>query len=379
MEKYQKPECSLISFFSNKVKKYGGINFAQGVPGFSPPNMLLQITSEIVKRKDVHQYAPASGIFKLVDLIRSHYIQYFNNINEENIIVLHGATEAICLTYLFLKQKLKKLKILGFEPVYEIYDNLAKIYNDKFYFYDYFNSEIDFDKIESIIQKEKINLIFINSPGNPFGKIFSEKEMLQFYNISTKYKVYIIIDAVYRELYFNKPPFLQFDLQNEYLFYVNSFSKLLSITGWRVGYLISNVENIKKIKAIHDYVGLCVVHPLQAAIAEYIEKEGFISKYVIELRQKMKESFLLMKNKLEELRFKIPKIDGGYFIWAELPSKFKNGFKFAVDLYETKKVAIVPGEHFAKKAKNYVRFNAAREKEEILQGLELIKQFINNS
>lgn len=375
-EKYQRPEGSLISFFSNKVKKHGGINFAQGIPGFSPPEKLLKILSQVSKEKDIHQYAPATGIFELVSIIKEQYSKYCNKINEENIIILHGATEAICLTYLFLKQKLKKLNIIGFEPIYEIYDNLAKIYNDNFIYYDYFNKDIDFDELVSIIKNEKINLIFINSPGNPYGKIFSKEEILQFYKISENYNINLIIDAVYRELYFNEPPFLELNLDNEYLFYVNSFSKLLSITGWRVGYLISNDKNIRQIKAIHDYIGLCVVHPLQVAIAEYLKEEGFISPYVSQLREQMKESFLLMKKELENLEFKVPKIDGGYFIWAELPNKYDDGFKFAIDLYDSKKVAIVPGEHFSKNAHRYVRFNAARKKEELLKGMSLIKEFI---
>ena len=36
MDNYKRPKGSLISFFSNKVKANGGINLAQGIPGFSP-------------------------------------------------------------------------------------------------------------------------------------------------------------------------------------------------------------------------------------------------------------------------------------------------------------------------------------------------------
>ena len=32
---------SYISYFSNLVKKHGGINLAQGIPGFDPPTKLL--------------------------------------------------------------------------------------------------------------------------------------------------------------------------------------------------------------------------------------------------------------------------------------------------------------------------------------------------
>ncbi len=45
--KYQKPAGSYISFMSNKVKTHGGINLAQGIPGFNPPKELTNILSQI--------------------------------------------------------------------------------------------------------------------------------------------------------------------------------------------------------------------------------------------------------------------------------------------------------------------------------------------
>ena len=48
--KYQKPAGSYISFMSNKVKTHGGINFAQGIPGFQPPKELLDELNKITKQ-----------------------------------------------------------------------------------------------------------------------------------------------------------------------------------------------------------------------------------------------------------------------------------------------------------------------------------------
>jgi aminotransferase len=71
----------------------------------------------------------------------------------------------------------------------------------------------------------------------------------------------------------------------------------------------------------------------------------------------------------------VPETKGGYFVWAELPEKFSDGFKFAVDLYEEQKVAVIPGEHFSTNAKNYIRLNIARPVAEVEEGIEKIKAF----
>jgi len=124
--KYILPEGSLISYFSNKVKLNGGINLAQGLPGFQPPLKLQQKLSEISLRNDIHQYAPGIGNFKLIELIQQYYKKYDPTLTNDSILITQGATEAITLVYLYHKQKYGKLNVLGFDPVYESYNNLPK-------------------------------------------------------------------------------------------------------------------------------------------------------------------------------------------------------------------------------------------------------------
>lgn len=374
-DKYKMPEGSLISFFSNKVKQYGGINLAQGIPGFEPPQELKKSLSKVALSPNIHQYAPGIGNFHLIDKLCEHYQQHA--VKQENLLITQGATEAITLIYLYLKQKFGTLNVLGFDPVYESYNNLPKYFNDHFIPHYLTNYQIDFVQFEQAIKQHNIHLVFINTPGNPYGKIFSKNDIDTIIALSKKHHFYVIVDAVYRELYFNNPPYVPIDIHNSWLFYVNSFSKLFSITGWRVGYLICNAEHMKKLRSIHDYTGLCVSNPIQNALADFIISNGFVNEYVIELRKKLKKSFETLKLALTKLRFEIPPIDGGYFIWAKLPSPHKNGFKFAIDLYEQQKIAIIPGIHFSSKGTAYVRFNAAREIFEIEKAIIGIQRFVS--
>ena len=193
--------------------------------------------------------------------------------------------------------------------------------------------------------------------------------------ISEKHKVFVLADCVYSEVYFNKKPYLPL-FESEYFFYVNSFSKLLSITGWRVGYLICSKKHIAEMRLIHDYTGLSSPSILQEAIALYLDKYDFGKKYVTDLRKKMRTSFGLLSGKLKDCGFEIPNIEGGYFIWAKLPKGFSDCLKFSMDLYDTKKVATVPGIHFSDEGKKFVRFNIARPAGEIEDAGKRIKEFV---
>lgn len=376
MPDYSFPDSSLISFFSNKVKKYGGINFAQGIPGYLPPPELIKSLREILD-KDIHQYAPGKGNSSLLKLIIESYKEY--SIPEKSVLITQGATEAIALTYIYLSQQFDHFTVMSFDPVYESYIHLPEIFKHKFVTFRYSErNEIDFNELEKEIIRNKIHLLMISSPGNPFGKVFTSSEMDSLIKLSEKHNFFILFDAVYKDLYFHDKIYLPLKGLHPNIFYVNSFSKMLSVTGWRIGYLIANEEHMKKIETIHDYIGLCAPSLLQEAIAGYLAKNNYGAEYTFGLRMQLRESFKLLSESLLSSGFSMPEINGGYFIWAKLPEKYPDGFKFAIDLYDSQKVAVIPGIHFSEYGKQFIRLNIAREKTEILEGLELINKFLKN-
>lgn len=373
--KYQKPTGSYISFMSNKVKAHGGINLAQGIPGFDPPKELTQILSEVSNHK-IHQYAPGNGNNELLDLLVEKYQKEYR-FTKDDILVTQGGTEALSLLYTYFNKILTKpFSALAFDPVYESYKYLPGIFNTDFVPFAFGkDSSIDFEKLENTCVKHHVKVIFLGSPGNPYGKIWTKNEMDLLIQLSQKQKIFIVFDAVYRELYFDKAPYIPLDQFSPYLFYTNSFSKLFSITGWRIGYLMAHQEHMDNIKSIHDYTGLCAPSVLQQAIVQFLKQYNFGNEYVSVLRKKLSRSYNHLANELKKLGFEIPETKGGYFVWAKLPKEFPDGFKFAIDLYEEKKVAVIPGEHFSENATNYIRFNIAREKSEVDEGIERIKAF----
>ena len=372
----KRPDGSLISFMSNLVKKNGGINCAQGIPGFEPPEELI---SELVSaaQTPIHQYPAGNGNPKLRGLVAAGLCGNCG-MSAENVLVTNGATEAISLIYLYLRQKTAgNFTVMSFDPVYESYANLPKIYGDRFLCeYPDESGSFDFNSIESRVKNEKVNLILLCSPGNPLGKIWKKEEISRLYEICKKYGANLVFDAVYSDLYFGEKPYLPFELVDDTLFVVSAFSKMLSITGWRVGYIVGSNRHIENLAKIHDYTGLCTPSILQAAIAGYLKKNGFGKDYLAFLRGKVRESFKIMHSALKENGFSMPSIDGGYFVWAKIPEKFDDGFKFAMDLYENQKVGTVPGIHFSEKGNNFIRISIAKDAAEIEEAAKRISVFV---
>lgn len=366
---------SLISFFSNKVKKHGGINLAQGIPGFEPPKELLDILSKTIYT-NCHQYAPGLGNIKL----REEILRLYSNISSNTeLFVTNGATEAISLIYTYLNKILDgKINSLSFSPAYESYIHLPQIFeNNSYSIPTGENDYLDIDLINKIIQEKDINVIFLASPGNPYGRIIPEKEFKVLCDICNRENIYLIIDAVYKDLYLKEKPYYPTENISEYIFYINSFSKKFSITGWRIGYFLCNKIHIERLSYIHDYIGLSSPAPLQEALAKYLAA-GNYNRYIDNLKEIIIDNIASTSRNLEKVGFSCKSVDGGYFVWAKLPKGFKDGLDFGLKLYELKKTAIIPGQHFGDDFNKYIRINVARPKKELQEGINRIIEMVKS-
>lgn len=350
----------------------GGINLAQGIPGFNPPAELIDELTKI-SNTNVHQYAPGLGNLKLLELLAKQY-----EVETGNLLVVQGATEGLSLIYTYLLTLIgTDFSVLAFDPAYESYSKLPEIFGQPFIAFPLaddgsFNTEA----LSTEIISKNVKLIFVSSPGNPYGKIFSKAEVDTLIELSSKLNFYLVFDAVYDELYFNEPPYIPVKLINERLFIVSSFSKSLCITGWRIGYIIHDKAHAAELQSVHDYIGLCAPSLLQQALANFLAKNNYAKDYRAEFRRNITQSFLSLSGTLKELNFEIPRIDGGCFIWAQLPKGFTDGFKFASMLYQENRVAVIPGEHFSPNKVGWIRFNIARPMDEIAAAQKELVRFM---
>ncbi|MDA3820496.1 MAG: pyridoxal phosphate-dependent aminotransferase [Candidatus Delongbacteria bacterium] len=362
---------SWISYFSNLVKEYGGINLAQGIPGFSPPSDLLDILQQTATQQ-VHQYAPGPGNKQLREHIYNMY-QHKINRNETSLLVCNGATEAIHLLYMSFHEPGKKLKAAAFAPVYESYFHLPRLYGDMFQSLEMLNDEAEMQhRLEDFFEAYRPDVFFVNSPGNPHGFVLEKSVFDKLSDLSVNFGCQVIIDAVYDRLCFDGEAYYPFNKLSPNLFYVNSFSKLYSITGWRIGYFFCHHSIYNKISDIHDYTGLSAPSVLQESLARFMNESSQAINYVAETKHKLSENFKHAKTTLTNAGFNVPKTGGGYFIWAKLPDGMPDGIDFAKNLYDTCKTAVIPGEHFGKDYKRYIRINIARDNKELKNGLMYI-------
>lgn len=368
-----RPQGSYISHFSNLAKAHGGINLAQGIPGYQPPAALLDAL-QVRLRDDVHQYAPGQGNRQLLQLVAQRY-----GLQPTNVLMVQGGTEGLSLVYTYIAQRVEAdMAVMAIEPAYEVHSNLPRIYGHRYVaFCPNPDGSLNLERLERTVAEQRVRLLFVASPGNPYGRALSRTEVEQLLQMAIRQDFYLVFDAAYHELYFGpNASYLPIDSLSERLFVVGSFSKSLCITGWRVGYVLHHAAHGDALRAVHDYVGLCVSSVMQQALADYLPQAD-AAQFVSTMRHNLSRTHTAMASALQRLGFAVPQTDGGCFVWAQLPQHCAtDGFDFATELYRQQQVAVVPGEHFGAAHKQWVRFNIARPASEVDEAIRRLNLFM---
>ena len=112
--------------------------------------------------------------------------------------------------------------------------------------------------------------IILNTPGNPSGKVFTERELQQIADFAIRHDLFVFADEIYE--YFIYPGARHLSIASlpgmaERTVTISGFSKTFSVTGWRLGYLTASERWIPSISYFHDLTYICAPSPLQYGAA----------------------------------------------------------------------------------------------------------------
>lgn len=178
-------------------------------------------------------------------------IARLEKVKPEEVIGVNGASEA----FMVLSQVIKPKKVMLIEPSFSGYRHALKILDDcSIVTYSLLREKgflIDDDFIKALEHEGAggLDLLILANPNNPTGKAVDAEIMDRIISVCKKYDIKLIVDQCFLRMS-QKGESLG-DRINDYegLYIVDAFTKLFSIPGVRLGYIISAVENIDKLKA----------------------------------------------------------------------------------------------------------------------------------
>jgi len=324
------------------ANKHNAINLSQGFPNFKSDQKLIDLVSKAMN-SGYNQYAPMPGIFELREEISKKFELLYNTSYhpETEITVTAGATQAI---YTIISTFIRSNdEVIIFRPAYDCYEPAIELNGGKTIS---MQLEAPNYKVNWNDVKQKINdntkMIIINTPQNPSGSIFSETDMLQLQKLTEGTNIIILSDEVYEHIIFDglqhQSVCLFPDLRSR-SFITASFGKTFHNTGWKTGYCCAPKELMDEFKKVHQFNVFCVNHPIQKALAEYLQTP----KHYLELSQFYQEKRDLFLNLIQDSRFKFIPSKGTYFQGLDFSEITKeNDVDYAKQLTIEKGIASIP-------------------------------------
>lgn len=335
------------------------VNLSVGQPHFPTPKKIKQAAQKAIK-ENYNAYTQTAGTLELRKKI-AEKLRTKNNIKakENEILISNGVSGALFLVFSALFNREDEIIIP--DPFFVSYKQLSDFYSIKAKYLDtYPDFRINPEKLEKIISS-KTKAIFLNSPGNPTGVVYSKEEIENIVKIAKKYKLWIISDEIY-EIFDYEKKFISPGSIYKKTITLNGFSKSHSITGWRLGYIHAPEELINLMSNLQQYTFVCAPSFAQKAISDNISVN--LDK---EVRYYKENKDLFYKELKDYYEFNKP--EGAFYAYLKIP-KGKNNF---VEELIDKNLLVVPGEVFSKK-KNYFRISFAVEREKLIKGIEILKK-----
>ena len=240
-------------------------------------------------------------------------------------------------------------------------------------------------QLENAITK-RTKLVVINSPNNPSGSVYTEKEYLGLAKVLEKYpEIYILSDEIYEHINYGVPHFSFAKIPSMFdrTITVNGVAKAFAMTGWRIGYLGAPYWIAKACTKMQGQITSGANCIAQRATIAALEAPVSEIQYMIDEFKERRKLIIDLLNEIEGIKLNEPK--GAFYVFPDVSSffgktikgkKINNASEFAIFLLEEAHVATVTGEAFG--SLNNIRISYAASKEEIKKAISRIQKAIKD-
>ncbi len=327
------------------------------IEGVLPEDIEINIIKAL--REGKTKYDHQCGIKSLRERIQGEILERKKvNLTLEDICVTNGGTNALFTSFFMTLNKgdevilpapywsvvLGQIRHLGGIPV-EV--PLTSSF------------DLDIKAIGRCISK-KTKAIYVNTPNNPTGALFSGKSLEELASISDKHNLWVISDEAYEKIIFEGEHYSIFSLIPERTILAGSYSKEFQMTGLRIGYAATkNKELASRFVDIARTLTSGIPTPTQYGLAKAKVPKAALSNFLTRLKEK-RDALIEEVNEVKGFHFQIPKASLFLFINCSehIPKNVQGEER---DLYltnmllENYKIAVCPGRAFGKDYSDFIR------------------------
>jgi methionine aminotransferase len=334
---------TVFTVMSRRARELDALNLGQGFPDYDIDPRLTELVAAAM-RAGHNQYAPMEGLpilrERIATKLRSSYGREIDPVTE--ITITLGATEAI---YSAIQAMVGPgEEAIAFDPAYDSYEPAVRLAGARcvrlpltqpgFHY--------DWERFRSAINS-RTRLVLFNSPHNPACTTASAADLDALAEAICDHDILVLSDEVYEHVVFDGArhhSMIAHPALAARSVAVFSFGKALHATGLRVGYCVAPAQLTSELRKVHQFNTFSISHPLQHAIAAYLEERPDCGAQLAPFFQAKRER---LRSALASSGFALPPAQGTYFQLLDF-SAFAHGddLAFAERLLTQARVATIP-------------------------------------
>ena len=370
MKEFQPPaflrgiEKSSIRQITDRAKP-GDISFGLGEPDLPTPDVIRREAMRIIQEEQ-NGYTLQAGLPALRERVAQDYPHL--NLSTDQVIITAGSQEAMYLALMTLVEAGEEVLIPN--PGFVAYPTITRMAGGRPTFYQLPASrDFSFDLDDFKLQiSSKTKVVVCTSPSNPTGRTLTSEDlrgMVQAVEESGS-DAYIISDEIYRELYYTgeRPSSISEFYPRTVV--ISGLSKSMSMTGWRLGWILGDKAVIRAAHLLHGYVTTCASTISQKAALAAWSNEAAEAREQIRGTFQLRRDHLLASLRGVGLRCVTP--EGAFYTMVDV-ARYGSSVEVAEAILEGG-VVTVPGNAFGSEGEGFLRVSFCADLPVLAEGVE---------
>ena len=355
MKQFQPPsflrgiEKSPIRQITDRAKP-GDISFGLGEPDLPTPDVIRREAIRVIQEEQ-NGYTLQAGLPALRERVAQEYAPL--KLSTDQVIITAGSQEAMYLALMTMVEADDEVLIPN--PGFVAYPTIARMAVGRPTFYQLpATSDFSFDLDDFKRQlSSKTKVVVCTSPSNPTGRTLTSDElraMAQAVEDSGS-DAFVISDEIYRDLYYTgeRPDSISEFYPRTVV--ISGLSKAMSMTGWRLGWIVGDARVMAAAHLLHGYVTTCASTISQKAALAAWSNEAVEARKQIRCTFHSRRDHLLALLRGAGLRCVTP--EGAFYTMLDIRD-YGSSMEVAEAILEAG-VVTVPGNAFGSEGEGFLR------------------------
>lgn len=350
------------------------ISFGLGEPDFQPPSIAIEAFHQAML-DGKNKYTTTAGLPALREKIAASWASYQPGLDASNVCITMSGTNA--LLNLFLTLVNPGDNVLLPEPYFPLYGPDVSIAGGSATYYPcQFEHEFipQVSDLESLVDDRTVAILY-NFPSNPTGGTLDTQQRDELLAFARKHNLWIISDEVYDRIVFDGPHVSFMGAGYDRVLVVNSFSKTFAMTGWRMGYIISeHAEAMHQVIKMQYYIAACSNDAMQHAILATIEQASDYPEIIAAEFKQRRDLIVERLNAMPGVECHKPQ--GAIYVFPKVTVPGMTSQELAMVLLHDG-VLCSPGSAFGPSGEGHLRFAYTISQADISRGMDIVEATLN--